>query len=115
MRISDWSSDVCSSDLWLAAYASGLPRPDPAELPRRLWYAGHSPKIARFPQGDPLRDKALVGPWAEALLAEAIALATDSPDSAASLPAPPRRLGQTRPPFSYEPFDVPANPAPDTP
>src|SRR3546814_12250558 len=25
MRISDWSSDVCSSDLWEAAKAAGLP------------------------------------------------------------------------------------------
>src|SRR3546814_4609588 len=99
MRISDWSSDVCSSDLWLAAYASGLPRPDPAELPRRLWYAGHYPKIARFAQCDLLRDKALVGLWAEALLVEGIAIVTDMPDSDASLTETARLLGQVRPTF----------------
>src|SRR3546814_1327906 len=72
---------------WLAAYASGLPRPDPAELPRRLWYAGHYPKIARLAQCDLLRDKALVGPWAEALLVEGIAIVTDMPASDAGLTA----------------------------
>src|SRR3546814_355972 len=54
MRISDWSSDVCSSDLtrdwlrgfaWLRDLAASAPRPDAArlaELLSRLWLAEHA-------------------------------------------------------------------------
>jgi len=91
---------------WLAPYASGRPRPDPAELPRRLWYADHYPSIARFPQPALLRDKALVGAWAEALLVEGIAIVTDMPDSDRGLTETVRLLGQVRPTFFGEYFDV---------
>src|SRR3546814_7908082 len=46
MRISDWSSDVCSSDLWRAYHRSRPDRPDALRRPgsgagRRLqWRAG---------------------------------------------------------------------------
>src|SRR3546814_14917533 len=51
MRISDWSSDVCSSDLWQAkASALRLSRRDFALLP--LWFA--HPRLALWPEG---RDK----------------------------------------------------------
>jgi len=91
---------------WLAPYASGLPRPDPAELPRRLWYADHYPKIARFAQPALLRDKALVGQWAEALLVEGVAIVTDMPDSDQGLTETVRLLGQVRPTFFGAYFDV---------
>lgn len=91
---------------WLAPYASGLPRPDPAELPRRLWYADHYPKIARFPQPALKADKALVGRWAKALLEEGVAIVTDMPDSDEGLTETCRLLGQVRPTFFGEYFDV---------
>src|SRR3546814_10913445 len=81
---------------WVAPYASGLPRRDPAELPRRLWYADHYQKIARFAQPALKRDRALVGRWAQALLAEGIAIITDMPDSDAGLTDTVRLLGQDR-------------------
>src|SRR3546814_9042397 len=73
--ISDWSSDVCSSDLQ---------------------------KIARFAQPALKRDRALVGRWAQALLAEGIAIITDMPDSDAGLTETVRLLGQVRPTFFGE-------------
>src|SRR3546814_2890037 len=51
MRISDWSSDVCSSDLWRE------PEPAPALLP----ISGHPEALARRPagaiSGQPRRDR----------------------------------------------------------
>src|SRR3546814_16484512 len=49
MRISDWSSDVCSSDLWLdgaaagalrSLFVDGVERADVWRLPRRTRYLG---------------------------------------------------------------------------
>src|SRR3546814_18906802 len=79
MRISDWSSDVCSSDLAQPALK---------------------------------RDRALVGRWAQALLAEGIAIITDMPDSDAGLTETVRLLGQERPTFFDEYFAVRAHVAP---
>ncbi|HMA14168.1 MAG: TauD/TfdA family dioxygenase [Bacteroidota bacterium] len=91
---------------WLAPYASGLPRPDPAELPRRLWYADHYPKIARFSQPALKADRTLVGRWAKALLEDGVAIVTDMPDSDEGLTETCRLLGQVRPTFFGEYFDV---------
>jgi gamma-butyrobetaine dioxygenase len=91
---------------WLAPYAKGTPRHDPADLPRRLWYADHYPKIARFSQPDLMRDRVLVGKWAEALLVEGVAIVTDMPDSDAGLTETARLLGQVRPTFFGDYFDV---------
>jgi gamma-butyrobetaine dioxygenase len=91
---------------WLAPYAKGTPRHDPADLPRRLWYADHYPKIARFSQPDLMKDRALVGKWAEALLVEGVAIVTDMPDSDAGLTETARLLGQVRPTFFGDYFDV---------
>src|SRR3546814_11889445 len=73
MRISDWSSDVCSSDLAQPALK---------------------------------RDRALVGRWAQALLAAGTAIITDMPDSDAGLTETVRLLGPVRPTFFGEYFDV---------
>lgn len=91
---------------WLAPYAKGLPRPDPAELPRRLWYADHYPAIARFSQPELMQSKALVAEWAKALLVEGVAIVTDMPDSDAGLTETALRLGQIRPTFFGNYFDV---------
>lgn len=91
---------------WLAPYGSGLPRHDPAELPRRLWYADHYPKIARFSQPELLRDKALVGRWAEALLAEGVAIVTEMPDNDTGLIETCLLFGQVRPTFFGPYFEV---------
>ncbi|MGD1876066.1 MAG: TauD/TfdA family dioxygenase [Kiloniellaceae bacterium] len=91
---------------WLAPYAGGQRRFDPADLPRRLWYADHYPQIARFSQPALVRDRTLVGRWAEALLVEGVAIVTDMPDSDAGLTETARLLGQVRPTFFGDYFDV---------
>jgi gamma-butyrobetaine dioxygenase len=91
---------------WLAGYSTGTARPDPADLPRRFWYAEHYPRIARFPQPDLLRDKALVAIWIEALLVEGVAIVTGMPDSDEGLAETARLVGHVRPTFFGEYFDV---------
>jgi gamma-butyrobetaine dioxygenase len=91
---------------WLAGYARGEPRPDPSLVPRRLWYADHYPKVARFPQPALKADPALVARWIEALLVEGIALVTDMPNSDAGLTETVRLIGHVRPTFFGEFFDV---------
>ncbi|MGF1630132.1 MAG: TauD/TfdA family dioxygenase [Kiloniellaceae bacterium] len=91
---------------WLAPYAGGQRRHDPADLPRRLWYADHYPKIARFSQPALKQDRALVGKWAEALLVEGVSILTDMPDSDAGLTETVRLIGQVRPTFFGDYFDV---------
>lgn len=91
---------------WLAAYSKGAPRPDPADLPRRLWYADHYPRIARFRQPDLVADKALVARWIEAMLVEGVAVLTDMPDSDEGLAETARLIGHVRPTFFGAFFDV---------
>ena len=91
---------------WLAGYAKGAPRRDPADLPRRIWYANHYPDIARFRQPELIADKALVAKWVEALLVEGVAMLTDMPDSDQGLAETARLIGHVRPTFFGEFFDV---------
>jgi gamma-butyrobetaine dioxygenase len=91
---------------WLAAYAKGKPRLDPADLPRRLWRSDHYPDIARFRQPDLMADKALVAKWIEAMLIEGVAIVTDMPNSDEGLAETARLIGHVRPTFFGEFFDV---------
>jgi gamma-butyrobetaine dioxygenase len=91
---------------WLSSYAEGQRRHDPADLPRRLWYADHYPKIARFSQPELKQDRTLLRKWAEALLVEGISILTDMPDSDSGLTEAVRLIGQVRPTFFGEYFDV---------
>jgi gamma-butyrobetaine dioxygenase len=91
---------------WLARYATAAPRPDPADLPRRFWYADHYSRIARFPQPALLADKALVAKWIEAMLTEGIAIITDMPNTDEGLTATAKLIGHIRPTFFGAFFDV---------
>jgi gamma-butyrobetaine dioxygenase len=91
---------------WLAGYSAGAPRPDPADLPRRFWYAGHYAKMSRFPQPDLMHRKTLVADWITALLVEGVTIVTDMPDSDAALTETARLIGHVRPTFFGEFFDV---------
>ncbi|MDB5523581.1 MAG: taurine catabolism dioxygenase TauD, TfdA family protein [Rhizobium sp.] len=91
---------------FLAQYAKGTPRHDPADLPRRAWYSDHYPTIARFSQPKLVEDKALVANWIEAMLVEGVAIVTDMPDSNEGLDALARLIGHIRPTFFGEYFDV---------
>jgi len=91
---------------WLAQFAQGKPRLDPADMPRRLWYADHYHKIARFPQPALLGDTSLVTRWIEALITEGVAIVTDMPDSDEGLTQTVRLIGHVRPTFFGEYFQV---------
>ncbi len=91
---------------WLADYASGAPRHDPADLPRRFWYADHYPDVARFSQPALMRDKGLVSAWIKAMLVEGVAILTDMPDSDEGLTETAKLIGHVRPTFFGEFFDV---------
>lgn len=91
---------------FLAKYARGERRLDPADLPRRAWYSDHYPDVARFSQPKLIEDKALVAKWIEAMLIEGIAIITDMPDSNEGLDQLVRLIGHVRPTFFGEYFDV---------
>ena len=90
----------------LARYASGERRPDPADLPRRAWYGDHYPDVARFAQPDLLADKAKVKAWLEALIVEGVSIITDMPDTNEGLTDLVKLMGQVRPTFFGDYFDV---------
>jgi gamma-butyrobetaine dioxygenase len=91
---------------FLALYAKGEKRRDPADLPRRAWYSDHYPTIARFSQPALLADKGLVAQWIEAMLVEGVAIVTDMPDSNEGLDNLVKLMGHVRPTFFGEYFDV---------
>jgi gamma-butyrobetaine dioxygenase len=91
---------------FLANYAKGERRFDPADLPRRAWYSDHYPAIARFAQPKLLEDKALVAKWIEAMLVEGVAIITEMPDSNEGLDQLVKLIGHVRPTFFGEYFDV---------
>ena len=73
------------------------PRPDPADLPRRAWYAGHYPDIARFSQPKLMEDRRETVGWIEALLVEGVAIVADMPDSDEALTQTVRLIGHVGP------------------
>jgi len=90
----------------LGAYADGKRRADPADLPRRAWYGDHYPDIARFTHAELLSDKAKVKDWLEAMIVEGISIVTEMPDTNEALTALVSVMGQVRPTFFGEYFDV---------
>ena len=90
----------------LSAYATGGPRPDPADLPRRPWYADHYPNITRVSHALLPDSAAERRRWMEALLVDGVAIVTDMPDTDAALTETAKLIGQIRPTFFGPYFDV---------
>lgn len=90
---------------WLADCLSG-PRRDPADLPRRAWYADHYPAIHRVTFAALQSDKAAVAAYLKAVLVEGIAFVTEMPDSDAALTELVAHVGLVRPTFFGDYFDV---------
>lgn len=90
----------------LRSYASGQRRPDPADLPRRPWYADHYPHLTRVSHPALLEDAGERHRWMEALLVEGIAIVADMPDTDDSLTRTAGLLGTIRPSFFGDYFDV---------
>lgn len=94
---------------FLAAYGQGLPRPDPADLPKRPWFADHYAHMTRvsYPL---LRGSAQERRrWMEVLLAEGVAIVTGMPDTDDALTETAMMIGQIRPSFFGSYFDVRAH------
>ncbi len=90
----------------LETYAKGNRRPDPADLPRKSWYGDHYDNVARFTFDELKSDKSKVKNWIEALIVEGISIVTDMPDSDEALTALVKVMGQVRPTFFGDYFDV---------
>ena len=90
----------------LRTYARGSRRADPADLPRRPWFADHYPDITRVSHPVLLEDAGERRRWMEALLIEGIAIVTDMPDTDEALTRTAGLLGTIRPSFFGDYFDV---------
>lgn len=91
---------------WLEAYAEGKRRPDPADLPRRAWYGSHYEKLTRYSHAQLLSDPLAVKGWLEAMIVEGISIVTEMPDSDQALTQLVNVMGQVRPTFFGDYFDV---------
>jgi len=91
---------------WLALHADGKRRGDPADLPRKAWYADHYQSMARFRYADLRADPTAVAQWLRALIVDGVAIVDAMPDSDAGLTDLVRLMGHVRPTFFGEYFDV---------
>ncbi len=91
---------------WLEDFRAAKHRHDPSDLPRQAWYSDHYPDVPRFSQPQLVSDPAERTRWIEAMLTEGFTIVTDMPDSDAGLTETARLLGQVRPTFFGEYFDV---------
>ncbi|RED18819.1 TauD/TfdA family dioxygenase [Pontivivens insulae] len=91
---------------WLEAYKIPRRRPDPADLSREAWYGDHYPDVPRFSQPELLGDPALRAKWIEAMLVEGFTIITDMPNSNEGLTETAEMIGQVRPTFFGDYFDV---------
>ncbi|WP_245729368.1 TauD/TfdA family dioxygenase [Salinihabitans flavidus] len=91
---------------WLEAYREGKPRRDPSDLPRVAWYGDHYPNVPRFSQPRLVADPEARAKWIEAMLTEGFTIVTDMPDSDAALTEIANLIGQVRPTFFGDYFDV---------
>lgn len=91
---------------WLEEYREPKPRHDPADLPRVAWYGDHYAEVPRFSQPELVADPAARIKWIEAMLTEGLTIVTDMPDSDAALTETANLIGQVRPTFFGEYFDV---------
>ena len=98
---------------WLAAHATARPRPDPAILPRRYWFADHYPAMARFGFDAVRTDREALKGWVHALLTEGVAILDGMPDSDAALETAANLIGFPRPTFFGAYFDVRLHVDPD--
>lgn len=105
----DWAAEDHITRMplaWLANYADGKRRTDPADLPRRAWFGDHYNDVARFTHAELLADKAKVKDWLEALIVEGVSIVTAMPETDAALTDLVNVMGQVRPTFFGDYFDV---------
>lgn len=104
----DWAGEnhVSTYSLaWLESCAKGR-RFDPADLPRKPWYADHYAKAHRVSFAALKEDKVALANWLKAIIVEGLAFVTDMPDSDEALTELVQHIGLVRPTFWGEFFDV---------
>lgn len=105
----DWEGEAHVSRYplaMLAGYAAGAPRPDPADLPRRQWFADHYPNLTRVSHAALLESADERRRWMEALLVEGVAIVTGMPESDDALTRTAELIGTIRPSFFGAFFEV---------
>ena len=106
----DWAGEDHVSRLPLAvldAFArNGGRRPDPADLPRRLWGAGRHPSFARLPAAEVEGSDAARLRFARALIEDGVAILTGMEASDAALDRLAAMLGPVTPTVDGLHFDV---------
>ena len=105
----DWEGEAHVSHYplaMLAGYAAGAPRPDPADLPRRPWFADHYPNLTRVSHAALLESADERRRWMEALLVEGVAIVTGMPESDDALTRTAELIGTIRPSFFGAFFEV---------
>nr|WP_315981794.1 TauD/TfdA family dioxygenase [Aliamphritea spongicola] len=91
---------------WLQARCTAGKRPDPAAIPRKLWYGDHYQHFQRF-HFHALKDApAEQLRWAKSLLEEGVAIIDQMPDSDAGLTTLANLLGCIRPSVAGDYFEV---------
>lgn len=91
---------------WLESYKTTGRRPDPADLAREPWYGDDYPNVPRFSQPALKADPALRAKWIEMMLVKGFVIITDMPDSNEGLTETAEMIGQIRPTFFGDYFDV---------
>lgn len=91
---------------WLDSWAVAGGQPDPAAIPRRLWYSNHHPSFVRLTQRKIETDERALSQFARAIIEDGIALVTDMEDSDPSLERLANTLGPVTPTTDGHFFDV---------
>lgn len=111
----DWQAETQVSRIPLAlleTFATRGRAEDPADLPRRLWFADAAPRFVRVPQDAVLNDPAARAQLARALIEDGIAIVTGMASDADSLPRLVQALGPITPSAEGLFFDVRVEVAP---
>ncbi|MGV2976960.1 TauD/TfdA family dioxygenase [Roseibium alexandrii] len=90
----------------LVQYAKAQQRPDPANLPRKSWFADHYANMARFEYDSVASDADARKTWAGAMLTDGVSLITGMPNTDAGLTDLAGQLGYVRPSYFGHTFEV---------
>ncbi|TDL90827.1 TauD/TfdA family dioxygenase [Meridianimarinicoccus aquatilis] len=105
----DWADEDLISHIpldKLKAYGGPSRKDDPANIPRRLWYAGFTPNIVHVSQEAVLTDPEMRAHLTRALLEDGIAIVTDMARDSESLSRLARAIGPITPSAEGNFFDV---------
>lgn len=109
MLVIDWATEAHQTRLpleQLQAFADNGRKPDPADLPRNLWYSDGYDSFKRVRQADAVNTDAGRAALARALVEDGVALVTDMENSDDSLTRLVNSLGPVTPSAEGDHFEV---------